>query len=159
MTSKCLNKMLIEALKRAKPILLELGSPPYSAHYLALSNALFEVIRHLPLCDSNTTHEAITIYEIIDEEANTMYNQEVQLTFENPKYRELMKLMHPPKHEEEEEEEENEDWEVEEWDIDEEEDYIDEEDEDPCTSAENFITLDDFIESCLMNEEEDEEDP
>jgi hypothetical protein len=60
----------------------------------------------------------------------------------------------------EEEEEEDDPWEEEE---EEEEDDPWFEVEDPCSSAENFVTLDDFIEHCLgdedNDEEEEEEDP
>jgi hypothetical protein len=59
------------------------------------------------------------------------------------------------------EEEEEEFWE--DWEEDEEEEEEDPLEEDPCTSAENFVTLDDFIKHCLGDdlgdEEEDEENP
>jgi hypothetical protein len=143
MTNRCLNKWLIEALRRAKPIFYELWFPAYSVHYYVLSDKLLEVIKHLPLCDPKTTQEAIAIYDIIEEEARALHDHEVQLTFENPKHRELMKLLYPPNPDEEEdeefwekydeeeedpdpweEEEEDEDWEVEEWDIPEEDEVL-----------------------------------
>jgi hypothetical protein len=147
MTNECLNLWLMEALRRAKPILDELGLPAYSAHYNHIAHALMEPLlgrwsKHAVIeefittyCDPNldpisTRKLAIALYnditalsDILDEEITMMKLEEFKTYLDNPKMKELYRLLY--QHEDEEEEDwEEEDWEVEEWDIDEEDEVL-----------------------------------
>jgi hypothetical protein len=150
-TTDCTRKWLIEALKQAKPILFELGLPAYSAHYSQLAFSLVypllgklnkvAVIEEFitTYCDPNldtisTRKLAIALYDyitalhdILDEEITTMRYEEFKTYIDNPKMKELSRLLYGAKEEDEEDEyweEEDEDQEIEEWDIDEEEEVL-----------------------------------
>jgi hypothetical protein len=149
----CTKKWLIEALRRTKPIIQELGFPAYSTHYITLFHEATTPLQDPDIakqftaekCDPDTTltflQDLETISNILAPEIDDMVKQEIELAY-NPKFQANLKLLLGSNEEEEEEEEEEfwedddeeeedpweeeEDWEdeVEEWDIDEEEEVL-----------------------------------
>jgi hypothetical protein len=168
-TIDCTKKWLIEALKQAKPVLFELGLPAYSAHYSQLAFSLvYPLLGRLnkvavieefitTYCDPNldpisTRKLAIALYnnitalhDILDEEIATMMNEEFKTYIDNPKMKELSRLLYGAKKEEEEEEyweeedfwEDNQEEEEEDdpWEEEEEKDCYEEEDPTCCSDC------------------------
>jgi hypothetical protein len=144
MRSSCLNAWLIAALRRAKPIIQELGFPAYSAHYSQLTHELtspiagnwgypVEVEQFIaqycsPNPDPHLVYSLVddiaAIYEIMHEEVEQMQKEELEKWGYNPKMHELGRLLYG------DEEEEEEFWESDLWDDEEEEeDPLEEEEE------------------------------
>ena len=183
----CTQKWLIEALKLTKSELDKLEQSPYSPLYLPPNSDHYHILINMleiPLynpdfakrftaenCDPDSflslLYELQAIRDILMEELFDIEEREYFIAT-NPKAVKANELLYwgeekPSK----EEDEEKEYWEEEEyWEDDPEEEEEDDpwfEDEDPCSSAENFVSLDDFIEHCLEDEDNDdpdeEEDP
>jgi hypothetical protein len=154
-TIDCTKKWLMESLRRAKYIIHELGFPAYSAHYNYLAFSLMDILMGrlnkvavieefiTTYCDPNldpisTRKLAIALYndimalhDILDEEITAMKYEEFKTYIDNPKMKELSRLLYGAKEEEEEEEY----WEEEDfWEDDQEEKDCYEEEDPTCCS-------------------------
>jgi hypothetical protein len=123
------------------------------------------------LCDINEINETLkeikTIRSIILAEAKTISKIDPEYWLTRPSLKKAEELLQDKvlwdrwyDYEEEEEDYWEDDWEEEE---EEDDPWEEEEEEDICESANNFVTLDDFIETCLGDDDEDdpedEDDP
>ena len=84
--SKTLTNCLKRALRRAKPILNELGLPVYSAHVNELANSLV-----ITECDD---YEIWSIVRILYNEASVLATFEIEEFVKDPRRRKVLELLY-----------------------------------------------------------------